>query len=199
MAIFPIATVFAITAFFAILSTDTEASSFENVSGGVNYFHYSGRDDQASYNAYKFLFGTNVINENISVDLGTEFGDEVDSTNSYTQLETGVKGVWQTPFSDVLGLYGRAALGQNFNSGESNFPYWSIEPGVKLSVTEDVSGNVGYRYRNAFDEERNFETNALIVGGEWMFAENHGVNIGYEYSGNDQKYDMLGVGYTFNF
>jgi hypothetical protein len=201
MAIFPIATVFAISAFLAIVASDSDASSFENVFGGVDYFHYSGRDDQASYNSYKFRMGSNVINENVSVDLMTEFGDEVNSPNSYNQLEVGLKGSWAIPMSDDLfGLYARGAVGQNWNSGESNFPYWSIEPGVVLNVSEDVTGNVGYRYRNAFDDdEYTFETNAAIVGVEWMVVENHGVNFGYEYSAKDQKYDMIGIGYTFNF
>lgn len=201
MAIFPIATVFAISAFFAILSTDVNSAPFENVTGGVDYFHYSGRDNQPSYDAYKFRMGSDVYRDNVSVDLMTEFGDEVDSPNSYNQLEAGLRGSMEVPGADgVLGVYTRVALGQNWNSGESNFPYWSIEPGFELYFSENVTGNVGYRYRNAFDDEKyTFETNTATVGVEWMVVDNHGINFGYEHSGKDQKYDMFGVGYTYNF
>ena len=200
--VFPAVFVIAALAGIAVsmIPAESESNSFENVTGGVDYFHYSGRDDQASYNAYKFRMGSNVFNDNVSVDLSTEFGDEEDAPNSYNQLEAGVRGVWQFPYSDVVGLYGRAAIGQMWNSGESNFPYWSVEPGVELYVSENVKGNVGYRYRNAFDDEQYaFETNAALVGVEWMVMKNHGVNVGYEYSGKDQKYDMLGIGYTYSF
>jgi hypothetical protein len=194
-------TIFPILAFVAAfsLSSFAIASSFENVSGGITYSHYSGRDEQPSYDSYKFLFGANVLNENISLDLVGEYGDELNSTNSYNQLEAGVKGVWPSLYPEVLNLYGRVAVGQQFNSGESNFPYWSIEPGFLVNISDDVNGQIGYRYRNAFDVDRNFETNALVIGGGWMFAQNHGLVLNYEYSGNDQKYNMYGLGYTFIF
>ena len=204
---FPVVTAAAIFAFLGLVAVDStkeaEGASFENVIGDVNYLRYEGRNDEPSANAFRFRVGSNVFNENTTVDLLTEFQDVTDSEMTATQLETGIRSVLYPNANGLMGAYARVAVGQQWFSGDSsnvNFPYWSIEPGIEVNVDENITTNLGYRYRNAFDgNQYMYETNALLAGGTWMITDNHGINVGYEYSAKDQKYNMFGVGYTFNF
>ncbi|MBK1646467.1 hypothetical protein CKO25_17800 [Thiocapsa imhoffii] len=201
MALFPIRPVIVASALLAIVASSmAESNSFENVNGGINYLHYFGRDGQPSFNSYLLSVGSNIFNDDISVDLRTEFGDEQDSTNTYNLLEAGLRGQVQIPSSDVFSVYVRAAAGQFWQSVDTDFPFWSIEPGVSVNFSNTVTGNFGYRYRNAFDSNKHeFESNTAVVAIEWMPTRNHGINILYQYAAKDQKYDMVGIGYAYSF
>lgn len=204
MLLFPVATAVVIGAFLTIIAATTpeksEASdSFSNSFAGVQYLHYSGRDGQPSANAYKFNMGTNVFNDSTIIDLSTEFQDEVSPDVTGNQLEIGLRSSLYPMNNGLMGVYGRVAVGQQWYDGV-DFSYWSVEPGIEVSVDRNITANLGYRYRNAFDSDQYaYDSSAAIAGIDVKLNENHAVNVGYEYSGRDQKYDMVGIGYRYMF
>lgn len=58
-------------------------------------------------------------------------------------------------------FYVRGATGYRWNTAGADWAYWSVEPGVAYAFTENVTGAVGVRYRNSFDQSRSYETVAV--------------------------------------
>ena len=180
-----------------------------NIVGGISYKAYIGSNETPDASGYEVSLGTNIM-ENLAVDLRTEFMDVSDSSVNGNRLEAGLTPSYQFT-SYPVGVYGRLALGNQWFAGNGllkdseSFGYGSIEPGVfytpwKNSVT---GGSIGYRYRGAFDDQPFYNTNALVMKGQYQIDNHNSVNLGYEYiaSTDDAEIasNVITLGYNARF
>lgn len=58
----------------------------------------------------------------------------------------------------------RVSLGETFNSGKSDFPFFTVQPKLAYELNDHWEPYVSLRYRNAFESGKNYQTETLYVG-----------------------------------
>lgn len=70
-------------------------------------------------------------------------------------------------------------LGEKISSSE-NFTYYAVDAGVKFPLVSNwLTGDVGYRYRNAFDTGHNFDSNRYHVAVAYAITKQDTVSVRY--------------------
>jgi len=184
----------------ALISTPIYANIFT----GADYTYYSGVGKNSAYsaNAYSLNFGGKVYDsklDSVTLDLRTEYQDITDTDTSVNQLEGGASYLYN--LNSDWGIGGRIGLGNNWvsNITKTDFQYYSVQPEVKYYPSKDSSVGVAYRFRDSFDTEDNYQTNAFRLNGEYAFDNHNSIVGGYDYSIGDVEYNAFKVGYLARF
>ncbi len=185
---FVIATVLALTAGLA---------SAQGNFGGIeyNYREGYGADKGTDQNGYTLTLGTSVAKDT-TVDLKSVFRRTDGSGDITNRLEAGL--TRNLDIGNGFAGYGRVAIGEKWNEG-TNFSYYSIEPGVKYAVTPSLGVKVGYRYRDSFADNKDYQSNTLRLGADYAVGKNSSVSIGYDRFYKDQEFNGLNLGYNIKF
>jgi len=173
---------------------------------GKNFAHiqYTFRDTIADNKAdtnrqgVNFTIGRKVL-DNLTIDLGEQFRTERlnnDTGVSTTRLEAGA--TYQYGLTKDISLYTRGGLGQKFNSNQ-DYTYYSVEPGIKYSLTDAVSVKAGYRFRDAFNDSYNEKTNTVRFGAEYAIAKDQAVTLGVDRSYGASDFIGYNAGYMIKF
>lgn len=95
--------------------------------------------------------------------------------------------------------YARVALGEKYASGNAGYSYYSVEPGVAVSVFPAVTATVGYRFQNAFSDSQNdlTRTARFKVGYDVTKADN--VYVGFDRVRGDSEQNVARLGYIHRF
>lgn len=165
--------------------------------GGIEYNYRDGygSDKGTEQNGYTLTLGTAVA-KNTDVDLKTVFRRTDGSGDISNRLEVGLTQKYD--LGGGFSAYARGAVGERWSNGD-NFSYYSIEPGVKYAVTPALGVKVGYRYRDSFGDNNDFQTNTLRLGAEYAVTKNGSIAVGYDRFYKDSQYNGLNVGYNFKF
>ena len=196
----------------------TSALAAENLAnrtgvfGGVDYNYLSGvgKNSDESANGYGLTLGGSPLkwldlelrNEFSMINLGgdSSFLDFSGYTASNNQLEGAATAYYG--INNVFGVYGRAAVGQNWADNLTDFTYGSIEPGVYFTPKgqrDNSKINLGYRYRGSFDNDVAYNTNSVVLGGEYAFNDRDSIIGRYEYVDGDQEFNVFRIGYLAHF
>ena len=173
---------------------------------GKNFAHiqYTFRDtisdDKADPNrqGVNFTIGRKVL-DNLTIDLGEQFRTERlnnDNGVSTTRLEAGA--TYQYGLTKDIAVYTRGGLGQKFTSNQ-DYTYYSVEPGIKYSLTDAVSVKAGYRFRDAFSDAYNEKTNTVRFGAEYAIAKDQAVTLGVDRSYGASDFIGYNAGYMIKF
>ena len=135
----------------------------------------------------------------VKFDLKTEFRRENGSGNTSNRFEVG--GTMENQLSDNTRLFVRGAVGEKFISGAGNddFAYYSLEPGVKVGLSKDLTLIGSYRFRDSFSGNDSDETHRVRVGGEYALSNATFVTADVARSLGDTQYNSVNVGYGFRF
>jgi hypothetical protein len=117
----------------------------------------------------------------------TEFGN-----GSISQgLEVRVKRTF-----DMFYLGGR--LGEKVTSS-ANFSHYAIDAGVKIPLGAGFTGDVGARYRNAFETGHSYETTRGHVAVGYALTKQDSVAVRWSRSWGDEEKDAWRLQYTRSF
>ncbi len=178
-----------------------------NINGGIDYTYYDGNRGNVSEsaNALGITFGNKVLNW-VDADVRSEFATVSTDTvigsidaNTY-KLEGGLTPYYM--FDNKFGAYARAAIGYEWDDAYKSFGFGSIEPGLMYkpySNENPTKINIGYRYRDDFDNAIDYESNAFVVGGEYAINSISSVVGRYEYVNGDTDYDVYRIGFVARF
>ena len=83
-----------------------------------------------------------------------------------------------------LGPYLGARLGERVES-TGNFSYYAIDAGLVVPVMAKFDLDLSYRYRNAFNNSNNFETNRYGIEGKYRLTKQDSLGLRYARSYND--------------
>ena len=182
-----------------LLSVSSFAAAENGTFGGIKYSYYDGVGDSSGIdaNAYSVQLGAKII-DGLVVDGITEFKEFDDVNVNQNRLEIGLTP--STKVYDDFGIYGRLALGQNWLSGigTEDFSYGSIEPGMFYDFGQG-NVNLGYRYRDSFDDKYLYQTNSVVFGGEYKIDSVNSIVGNYQYMSGDEEFSVFSVGYRANF
>lgn len=173
---------------------------------GKNFAHiqYTFRDtisdDKADPNrqGVNFTVGRKVL-DNLTIDLGEQFRTERlnnDNGVSTTRLETGA--TYQYGLTKDIALYTRGGLGYKVTSNQ-DYTYYSVEPGIKYTLTDALAVKAGYRFRDAFSDAYNEKTNTVRFGAEYAIAKDQALTLGVDRSYGASDFIGYNAGYMIKF
>jgi opacity protein-like surface antigen len=126
---------------------------------------------------------------------------QTDNTNSVsTRLEVGGTAT-TTLFGPVKG-YAKVAVGQKFSTaGSGQFTYYSIEPGVSVPLSSNLTAKVAYRYRTAAENANvnKDTTDTVRVGLTYAISKKDAVGFRFDRITGDSRQDGYNVFYTRSF
>lgn len=130
------------------------------------------------------------LDKNISLDFNGQYRQQNgDDNNASTRLEIGA-----TPMNDRF--YVRTALGVKTND-ESHL-YYSIEPGLRWTLSPKLSAKTAYRFRDAFSDKDD-QTHTARLGLEYAVTDTQALTAGYDRSFGDSEFNGLSLGYAIKY
>ncbi len=169
-----------------------------------NFIHlqYAYRDTVASdkenpnRQGVNFTFGTKLL-DNVTWDVNNQFrAENGQNGNESNRLETGL--AYQYGVTKDIALYTRGAIGYKYTNA-ADHTYYSVEPGVKVQLTNPLSVRVAYRFRDSFSDNYTDQTNTLRFGAEYALSENTAVTAGLDRSWKDSEFVGANAGYVIKF
>jgi len=136
------------------------------------------------------------FNKNIAGDVSF-LNVQTDSTNALsTRLEAGLTA--QNTYGIII-PYTRVAVGEKYTN-TTTFTYYSIEPGVKVPFGKTgVTGQVGYRFRNAVYTTNNDTSRTWRAGVSYAMTKVDSIGLRYDNVRGDQNQNIVAVSYTRGF
>lgn len=176
----------------AVLMALSFAANAADNFGHIQLVHRSTTGDDAgspNRNGANITLG-HKLEKNFSLDFNGQYreqnGDNKDAT---TRLEIGA-----TPQNERF--YVRGALGVKTND-ESHL-YYSIEPGLRWTLSPKLTAKTAYRYRDAFSSA-NDQTHTARLGLEYAVTDLQSITAGYDRSFGDSEWNGLSLGYAVKF
>lgn len=96
------------------------------------------------------------------------------------------------------GFYVGGRLGEKVTSS-THFSHYAIDAGYKFPLITGFTGDVGYRYRNAFNTANNYETQRLHVAVSYAVTKQDSVALRRSRSWGDEEKDAWRLQYTRSF
>jgi opacity protein-like surface antigen len=167
---------------------------------GYSTFEYS-QDELRSDSTTTDKFGIVVGNKtaggqdySVKLDMGqAEWGNGSVSNGVEVRARQNFTAGPLTPY-----LGGR--VGQRLKSDES-FTHYAVDVGVKFPIVGALSGDVGYRYRNAFDTANTFESNRYHATASYAVTKTDSIGVRYSraYGDSGEEKNTVRVSWTHNF
>lgn len=156
----------------------------------------AGQSDDANRQGINLTVGRN-IGYGITLDAGAQIRNENGANGrDSTRLETGA--TYQFGLTNDIAVYTRGAVGYKLTD-QADSTYYSVEPGVKLQVTQPLNVRVGYRYRTAFNDNIFDKTNTVRVAAEYDLNKTNTLTLGVDRAYGDSEFLGVNVGYAVKF
>lgn len=143
-----------------------------------------------------YMKGVIDVNKNLAVDASVQT-TQVDNTNTVSsRADIGV-----VPKFNIYGPvngYTRLAVGEKYSSTGS-FSFYSIEPGVTAGLGRGFTGQVGWRFRNAFNTANNDTTRTLRTGVSYDLTKKDTVGVRLDNVRGDQQQNIWNLNYARSF
>jgi len=146
---------------------------------------------------------TGAENINTGLVIGTKI-DTVDYSikmaNSQTELGSGsITQALELRAKKSFGaVYVGARVGERITSS-TNFSYYALDSGVKFPLFAGFTGDVGARYRNAFESGKLYETTRGHVAVGYALTKQDAVAVRWSRSWGDEEKDGVRLQYTRSF
>lgn len=158
---------------------------------GVTYNYQSSPNDKSGFN---LQLGREVA-PGVKLDVKSEFRNEEHTDKISNRFEAGAQVEQKIPFVKV-GV--RGAVGEKFTTGD-NYAYWLVEPFVGYDINSDWSVKGSYRYRDAFDTDKNDQSNTYKLTAEYKYTTNTQFAVSVGKTTGDSEYVALQAGVTYKF
>lgn len=129
-------------------------------------------------------------------DLSGKF-DYGHQSGSGTGAELRIRKNWINAFGNLTPWLGVRA-GEVMKS-DDQWLYYAIDSGVKFPIAGAFSGDVGYRYRNATEQWRQFETHRYYGMVSYALTKKDSIGVRYARSYGDSENNQWRLSYTRNF
>lgn len=175
---------------FIMASLVISASAMAQGYGSLEYSDETNRATKASNIKEAIVIGTKVGSTDYSLKMEnsqTAFG-----SGSISQgLEVRVK-------QSIGAFYIGGRLGEKVSSS-TNFSHYAIDAGVKVPLFAGFTGDVGGRYRNAFETANNYETTRVHATVGYDLTKQDKVAVRWSRSYGDEEKDAWRLQYTRSF
>jgi len=177
----------------AMTAVPAMADSFGSIE--YNFRDGYGDNDGTRVNGYSLNLGT-YLTETTAVDVSSKFRQDNTTSDINTRLEVGL--TQYLPLTSWLKLYGRGAVGTRFDNND-DFNYWAVEGGGVVPLSQNLSLKVGYRYRDAMEQDIAYQTDTIRASLSYAVSENASLFLGYDRYSGDTEVNGVNLGYAFKF
>jgi hypothetical protein len=146
---------------------------------------------------------TGAENINHGLTIGSKMGDvdySIKMANSQTELGSG--SITQTlelrARKNFGAVYFGGRVGERITSS-THFSYYAIDSGVKFPLFAGFTGDVGARYRNAFESGKLYQTTRGHVAVGYALTKQDSVAVRWSRSWGDDEKDAVRLAYTRSF
>ena len=146
---------------------------------------------------------TGVSNIKEGVVLGTKVGStdySIKMENSQTALGSGsiTQGLEVRVRQSIGAFYVGGRLGERITSS-THFSHYALDAGVKFPLVAGFTGDVGARYRNAFESGKLYETTRVHTAVGYDLTKKDRVAVRWSRSYGDEEKDAWRLQYTRSF
>jgi hypothetical protein len=147
------------------------------------------------------LTGAENINHGLVVGTKMDGVDySIKMANSQTEIGSG-------SITQALELRARKSFGAVYFGGRlgeritssTHFSYYALDSGVKFPLFAGLTGDVGARYRNAFESGKLYETTRGHVAVGYALTKQDAVSVRWSRSYGDEEKDAVRLQYTRSF
>lgn len=179
----------------AALAMVVSASAFAgNVSVGAEYENYNATKGGVDYNSV--MVTPTYTTGPVVLDLRIRHARTTDR-DIFNVLEAGAK--YNMAVTKKLTASLRGSYGVMFANGQTA-DFYTIEPGVTYAVTNKVSVNGSYRFRDAFASSSSFDqTNTVFVGADYAMSKTNVVSVKAFRETSDVSGDGVQVAFAHTF
>ena len=163
------------------------------IAGGYASLEYSDENNR--------LTGAENIKEGLVIGNKTGGVDySIKMENSQTEIGSGsISQALEVRAKKSFGaLYVGARLGERATSS-THFSYYALDSGVKFPLFAGFTGDVGARYRNAFEADKLYETVRGHVAVGYALTKQDAVAVRWSRSFGDEEKDAVRLQYTRSF
>lgn len=105
---------------------------------------------------------------------------------------------YRMPLGQVFSVVGSSGIGGRFSGSDDAFAYYVLRVGMDLRLTEWATWHaVGYRYRNAFDTDNDYETPQLSTGLSFKIDHANSISTTIYRDWKDDSPDATGLSLGF--
>lgn len=146
---------------------------------------------------------TDATNIKEALVVGTKDGSmdySIKMENSQTDFGKGsiTQGLEYRMKKSFDGFYIGGRLGEKITSS-SHFSHYAIDAGIKIPFGYGLTGDIGGRYRNAFDTSNEFQTTRAHVAVGYALTKQDAVAVRWSRSWGDDEKDAWRFQYTRSF
>jgi hypothetical protein len=141
----------------------------------------------------------------IKVDGGMDYSVKLESSQADLgsgSISTGVEARARKNFDAIAGFkpYLGVRLGEKLSS-TTHFSHYAVDYGVKFPIAGAISGDVGGRYRNAFDTINAFQSNRAHAAIAYAVTDKDSVAVRYSraYGDDGEAKNAVRLSYTRSF
>ena len=143
-----------------------------------------------------YVKGTIDINKNLAVDASLQT-TQVDVSNKISsRYDFGV-----SPKFDVYGSvrgYTRVSIGEKIST-TGDYRFYAVEPGINATLANNLTGQLGYRFRNAFDSSIADTTRTLRAGVTYDVTNKDAIGVRLDSVRGDSNQNIWNVNYIRSF
>lgn len=165
---------------------------------GVEYSNETKRADDTSSIKGAVVAG-------VKVDGGMDYSLKMESSQAdfgSGSISTGVEARARKNFGAIAGVtpYAGVRLGEKLSS-TTHFSHYAFDAGVKFPIAGAISGDVGVRYRNAFDTINVFQSTRYHATLAYALTKQDSIGLRYSqaYGDSGEEKNAYRLSYTHSF
>lgn len=147
----------------------------------LQYYQEENRNTKADNIKYAVTVGN-------KVDGGWDYSLKLETSQAEVgngSISEGVEARVRKSFAvGALKPYLGVRLGEKIGSS-SHFSHYAVDAGTKFPLVGSLTGDVGYRYRNAFETKNLYESNRYHVAVSYPLTKNDAVAVRYSQAYGD--------------
>ena len=142
-----------------------------------------------------------------NINHGLVVGTKMDGVDYSIKMANSQSEIGSGSITQALELRARKSFGAVYFGGRvgeritssTNFSYYAIDSGVKFPLFAGLTGDVGARYRNAFESGNSFKTTRGHVAVGYALTKQDAVAVRWSRSYGDEEKDAWRLQYTRSF
>ena len=160
-----------------------------------------------SYTSLEYYDETNRATDAKNIKEAVVVGNKVGSTDYSLKMENSQTAFGSGSISQGLEVRVKQSIGAFYIGGRlgekvtssTNFSHYAIDGGVKFPLVAGFTGDVGGRYRNAFDTSNNYKTTRVHAAVGYDLTKQDRVAVRWSRSYGDEEKDAWRLQYTRSF